>query len=390
MGAVKIYKHTDTGAPSLTGQVGKAVALFDAVLVNGYNQVNVTSVTRSSSLVTVVTAVPHGYNTHDIILIAGATPAAYNDEFRITVIDNTTFTFSIGGELATPATGSITVKRAPAGFSKAFTGTNKAVYRSNDLSSDRRYFRIIDDGTTTSGASEFACTGWETMTSVDAGTGRWPQVSDDVNGHYCRKSSTNDATARPWIMISDGKTVYMFVEYSGSYLNPYGSTHTHTMAFGDSIKLRPTDTYNSFIAGATNAGAATTINTGIFSSATTFATPSYSSSINLNRDMNGVTLGRSAKNIGISSSSTLGNNILIRYPNDSDKSLIMGPVAIGHDDMWRATLPGIYDNMHGRVLSQGEVIENVKGYEGRRFHFQYGIGGSTVGSVFIDITGPWE
>lgn len=390
MGAVKIYKHTDTGAPSITGQVGKAIALLDAVLVNGYNQVNVTSITRSSSLVTVVTAVAHGFNTYDIVQLAGATPTAYNDEFRITVINNTTFTFAIAGEPATPATGTITVKRAPAGFSKTFNGTNKAVYRSNDLSSDRRYFRILDDGTTSGGSSEFSCTGWETMASVDAGTGRWPQVNDDANGHYCRKSSSNDAVAHPWIIVSDGKTVYIFIEYGGNYLNPYGTSTPHVMAFGDSVKLRPTDAYSSFIAGSTTSNATSNVPNGLFSASTTFSTPGYASAISLNRDMNGVTLGRAAKSIGISNAGTLGSSILIRYPNDSDKSLIIGPVMIGHDDMWRANMPGIYDNMHGRVFSQGEIIENVKGYEGRKFFFQYGIQATTTASVFIDITGPWE
>ena len=139
MATVKLYRHTDTNAPQLAGVVGRMITLLDAVLVNGYNTVNVASITRDSSIATVTTASAHGFDTGDIVLIAGANQTPYNAEFKVTVTSATTFTFAVTGEPASPATGTITCKRAPAGFSKAFAGANKAVYRSNDLSSDRRF-----------------------------------------------------------------------------------------------------------------------------------------------------------------------------------------------------------------------------------------------------------
>lgn len=389
MAIVKLYRHTDTNAPRLSGVVGSILALLDAVLVNGYNTVNVASITRESAIATVTTASAHGYNTGDIVLIAGATQTAYNDEFRVTVLSPTTFIFSVIGEPTSPATGTITCKRAPAGFSKTFFGANKAVYRSNDLSSARRFYRFTDDGTTTAGASEVALTGWENMTSVDTGDGRFPNITDDANGHYMRKSSTNDATSRPWTIVSDGKTVYMFVEYAGNAANAMGATVIHSLSFGDVRPLRPTDKYCSFIAGSTTANNTSSNNNGLFNAGLNFTTPNYSSSLNINRDINGITLGVPHRLISINGGN-LGASAVIRYPNASDNSLIIGPVGIAYSEMLRAFMPGIYDNYHGRVIANGDFIENVRGYEGRKFMMQYGHTGNAACCIFIDITGPWE
>jgi len=389
MATVKLYRHTDTNAPQLAGVVGRMIALLDAVLVNGYNTVNVASITRDSSIATVTTASAHGFNTGDVVLIVGASQTPYNAEFKVTVTSATTFTFAVTGEPASPATGTITCKRAPAGFSKAFAGANKAVYRSNDLSSDRRFYRVTDDGTTTAGASEIAVTGWENMTSIDVGDGRFPNITDDANGHYMRKSSSNDATNRPWTIVSDGKTVYMFVEYSGNAANVMGTSTVHTMAFGDTRPLRPTDKYCSFIAGSTSANVTTYVHNGLFSAGSIFSTPTYASSVNVNRDINGVTLGIPHRNVGCTGSN-LGATAFIRYPNAADNSLIIGPVALAYNEMLRAYMPGIYDNYHGRVIANGDFIDNVRGYEGRKFMMQYGQTGSSSCSIFIDTTGPWE
>jgi len=69
----------------------------------------VTSLTRTSTTATAITAVPHLYTTNDYVLIAGATPAGYNfTKIKVTVTGPTSFTYPVLGTLASPATGSIT------------------------------------------------------------------------------------------------------------------------------------------------------------------------------------------------------------------------------------------------------------------------------------------
>jgi uncharacterized repeat protein (TIGR01451 family) len=69
---------------------------------------SVSSLTRSGSTASVTTSVPHGWITGEVITIAGASPAAYNGSRAITVTGATTFTYTVPGTPATPATGTIT------------------------------------------------------------------------------------------------------------------------------------------------------------------------------------------------------------------------------------------------------------------------------------------
>jgi hypothetical protein len=73
----------------------------------------VTSITRSGSTAT-ATRTAHGYSTGDFIKIAGAAQPEYNGDFYVTVTGANTFTYTVTGTPATPATGTITAqKREP-------------------------------------------------------------------------------------------------------------------------------------------------------------------------------------------------------------------------------------------------------------------------------------
>ena len=128
---------------------------------------------------------------------------------------------------------------------------------------------------------------------------------------------------------------YERIEFTGNAANAMGPSNIHTMAFGDTRPLRPTDKYCSFIAGSTSANNTTSISNGFFNAASTFSTPAYGSFINVNRDINGVTLGVPHRPVGCTASS-LGSSAYIRYPNGADNSLIIGPVALAYSEMLRA------------------------------------------------------
>jgi uncharacterized phiE125 gp8 family phage protein len=74
---------------------------------------NVSSLSRVSTIVTVVTTAKHGYSNSNSVIISGATPIAYNGTYQIAIIDDYTFTYSIVGTPTTPATGTIFVTLAP-------------------------------------------------------------------------------------------------------------------------------------------------------------------------------------------------------------------------------------------------------------------------------------
>lgn len=75
--------------------------------------ISVSSVTRSGSTVTVITAGPHYLTDGDQIYIRGADQADYNvDRSLASYIDEHTFSFTITSTPVTPATGTITVEKA--------------------------------------------------------------------------------------------------------------------------------------------------------------------------------------------------------------------------------------------------------------------------------------
>lgn len=397
--AIKVYTSLQQGAPTINGVTGSLITALDAILVNGYGQVNVSSITRSGTTATVTTAAAHGFSTGDVALIAGAAETAYNGEFVVTVTGSTSFTYDVTGSPATPATGTITSKRAPAGFTKTFSGTNKAVYRSNDLSSRRHYFRIVDDGTTSGGAREARLWGYETMSDVDTGTGMYPTVGQHSNGFFCQKSDTADSTGRNWVLITDGKTVYHFAYIasnvtSGDITAP--GSNMNAFGFGDALEFKPGDAYLSWVTGnpTTNQFSSTQYS-GLFNGATsiTAGTPSASvATLVMARDFTGVAGARQTQIFASGLNASLGTSANISYPHQIDNGFYMVPALLtqASPSLIRGRLPGFFEPLHGACFPNTQIVENVQGYAGRKFMMLWGKNSSAVGACLIDITGPWD
>lgn len=100
-GQPTVYTKIETaGTLTVEARVGDLDAKFGPVTV--------TSMSRVGSTVTVTTAEDHEFPDGTDVTIAGATQTQYNGSHTITVIDDTTFTFTIATTPTTPATGTIT------------------------------------------------------------------------------------------------------------------------------------------------------------------------------------------------------------------------------------------------------------------------------------------
>jgi len=239
---VRFYKSTDAGATALTGQVGKITTILDDCLVNGYNSKTIT-ITRSGGTAT-ATCTAHGFLIEQRILVSGAGQSEYNGEFEILSVPTTdTFTYAVTGTPATPATGTITAKMAPCNWTITHTATNKRVYRGPDgFSGNRRYWRIEDNNETAVGANYFRFQGYDSMTSIDAGVQAFPATAQISGGGGVIKSNTADATARPWCIIADEKTVYLWIDR----LSDSGA-NSAVCVFGDYNRIWSADTNNSIV-----------------------------------------------------------------------------------------------------------------------------------------------
>jgi hypothetical protein len=72
----------------------------------------ISSLTRSTTTAT-ATSTAHGYTTGNKVNIRGAAQSEYNGDFTITVVDANTFTYTVSGSPATPATGTILANKGP-------------------------------------------------------------------------------------------------------------------------------------------------------------------------------------------------------------------------------------------------------------------------------------
>jgi len=232
---VQVFKSTDTGAPSFLAQAGSMIGLLDACLINGYNLKTIAIV--SSGLLATVTDNAHGRLTGEWLTIAGATQAGYNGVFKITVIDANTYTYTLATSQASPATGTITAKKAPAGgtpWTAAFTGTNDKAYRSP--SPIQRYLRCTDTA-----GYYYVFTAYSTMSALTVGT------DAVLNGSQNHKYNSTSGTPLHWVVVTNGIFVIVCHSYTAA-ASAINTAQFRVSYFGDFTSVNGSDLYNFILA----------------------------------------------------------------------------------------------------------------------------------------------
>lgn len=103
--------QTRRGSKRLTDTVGTTGAPLTLDFTLGIDR-PVTSITRATATAT-VTCTAHGFTSGDQVNIRGANQAEYNGDFLVTVTGANTFTYTVSGTPATPATGTIIANEGP-------------------------------------------------------------------------------------------------------------------------------------------------------------------------------------------------------------------------------------------------------------------------------------
>ena len=178
--SVKYITSDMPGAPVLNGVIGALVALTDACLNTGFGLRAVTSLVVAGGVATLTVAndVKNGNLLHSVVLVDGVTGplVALNGEQKLTAVSSTQLKFATAAADGT-ATGTITIKQAPLGFDKVFSGTNTAVYRSANVLGTRMFVRLSD---TVAQAARIV--GYESMSDVDTGVGPFPTPAQMLGG----------------------------------------------------------------------------------------------------------------------------------------------------------------------------------------------------------------
>lgn len=365
-----VFNSTDTGAPSRTGIAGADITFWDALLVNGYNSKSGVTITRTGSVAT-ATYTAHGYVNGQVLEIAGAGQSEYNGQYLIYNVTANTFDFTVSGTPATPATGTITSKVAGAGWTKPFTGAQKAGYLAPG---GGFYIRIDDSGTTSS-----RITAYKTMSDVDTGTEQTPTTALFSGGLYLCKSSTADATARPWSVVirNGGKTVYGRVQRTSV------AASSNLFNFGEFLSRRPGDSYNINVCCSASATASSDAGDNSLGNASTVVSAGHfimRSYTQLGGPIQAFRVGDGLIFPGVFGVAGFA------FPNVVDGNVDMVlPRIMESTTVHRGWAAGAYMPSHNKPLSDLSTFEGSGAFTGRTFVvWNFGVGGQ--GQIFIETT----
>lgn len=389
---VKYFHSGMPGAPVLSGTAGATLAVLDACLVTGWGLKGVDSLIIVGDEATATISTGHAMQAGTVVLIEGATPGALNGEWRATSTTVNTVKFTTTGLSDQTATGTITIKIAPAGWEKAFSGANIAAYRPADVTSSRMYLRVNDAGTTTC-----QVVGYESMSSVDVGTAPFPTVSQKTTGLWWQKSNAASVDARPWFIVSDGSLFYYGKAYLASLLTVFDVS-----AFGDCLSVKSVDPYRCVLFGRSDVGVSTPTSGAQLCSSTNAAEGNFyaarsNSGIGASVPMSRVSPPLVNPSTAIYySGASYGPN----YPNPADGGLYLSPLNIlegggMNPAAFRGAFPGYYccpqvivqgsfgtgDPVVGASSLPGRTLMSVQSYYSTPPNNQ---------TSFIDVSGPWR
>ena len=418
---VKWMHQGMAGAPVLTNNWGSLTALLDACLVNGFNLQTVSAITRTDSTATATLTAGHGFTVDQVVLVAGSDQPDYNGEFTVTAVTSTTVSFTVSGTAVTPATTatSLTMKVAPLGFEIAYTGTNKRAYRSPNPRSNRPFLRVDDSlpaGYTTTWAKFGRVTIAEGMSDIDTfvgGRAPWDPAAPTRNEvpsgsgttmytgwfkwYYARQnhaetSGDNGNWARSWVLIGDDRG--FFLSNASGYFGDARILH----AFTDFDSYKAGDNYASYlIASERYLPANSSSGSYPYNDAYSANAQNTTGKIcmrNYTQIGDNARLGMLSLNDG-NNQNISGRTGNIPFPNGPDYGLILHPIYLRETDNGghlRGVLPGIFWIHQNQPYAHLSVIDNVIGYEGRKFlivTLNYSSEGNTCGFAY-DITGPWR
>lgn len=384
--SVKFLHSALPGAPVLSGTVGSLIAVLDACLVNGWGLLTASAVNVAGGVATATFTASHVYEVDSVILVAGAGTPTLNGEQRVTAISSLTVSWLAPGVADGPVSGTVTVKLAPAGWSKAFAGTNKAAYRSLSPSATGAYIRIDH-----ASAKVARMRAYSAMTDIDTGSDPTPTDAQVAGGCYAPVSNVADASARRWMIVASDRCMHILIAHSAAYPDDYG-----LQVAGDFPSLKAGDAYRVLVVGEigdNSSGGSPGINNSIHA---------YGGSV-------GAYVMRPYAQVGGAISAYLykpgfvqavssGHNNHPIGPNPINNGLDICPTLFleqGANGSRRGEVPGVYGIPHylGSGFDNKTRINAAVGLPGHTLISVRYWGQPTLAQSYraaIDITGPWE
>ena len=251
------------------------------------------------------------------------------------------------------------------GWSVAYTATNQAAYQ--QPAGSNGFFLNVNDST---GQNAQLC-GFETMSAIGVGVNQSPPVADvGTGGGYLYKSGTQDTTARPWVMYSNGKLFYLCYYGYGTVGSSMTMGSWHNMfVFGDFPSFKAGDAFNTIILSESAPSQ---------NSSSSPVNSNYSSFFYQPAGV-GTSVMRAATQIGTAfapsrwsdwgggaNMSSFGTGT-IPYPSSIDGGINIAKVYVGESAGRRGVLPGLWWWCHSTFLNPFDTFNGAGALAGRSF-----------------------
>lgn len=397
---VSHYNFAQTGAPTVAGVAGNLIAMLDACLVNGWGSQTLTSLTVAGAVGTATCPTTPAMIVAGQIEIASVTGgptgfALLNGKHKVLSVAGNVVTFDATGVSNGTATGTITAKVAALGWTKAFSGTNKAAYKSGDAGASQCLLRVDDSGTTVA-----RVTGFETMSDVDTGTNVFPTSTQQSGGLFWGKSDAASATTKQWHLVGDTRFFMLFMGTQNTVSLSVNNQGACSHAFGDGIPWNTADAFPCILIGSiltpvSSSGLAEDLDAPSTSITTTvvgtFMPRSYT------QIGTSVAVGKVAKGVFQSNVRSGAVSSNAPFPNGPNNGVIVARVVVNEPAGIRMDLPGLLwcpQNLStGTPLLNRDLINGTGPFAARKLMFLRSSspsGTTVVGGVFCDVTGPWR
>ena len=276
------------------------------------------------------------------------------------------------------------------GWARPFASGNVAAYRQAPRAGRNAYYLRVQDNL--ANASEARVIGYETMSDLNTGT--YPFPSDQWYPPYIvwRKSATNDATARPYYVFADARTIVLF-----THSHRYGGDFRLLLYFGDIVPLASQDPYACMLIGGVVDGAL--FNRGLSGEVPTYPVDGHVLARDYTGNLTAVEAGKHwdfAKCAWCADVPMGGTPNALPWPNPPDGKIWLSPVWVNEADdvgTWRnlrGYLRGVWAPLHN-VPAQafGSVIHGVGHLAGHRYVLVGPLVYDNSGCAAVDL-GPWE
>ncbi|MBB3192041.1 hypothetical protein [Halomonas cerina] len=245
---VKWYSHDMEGAPVLMSlELGTVKALLQTILVTGFNQKTVDTLTydAESGEATAEVSAGHGYSPYQIVEIAGADQSDYNGQWRVVSTTPILVRFKIDTVPESNATGPVTIKTPGAGWTMPFESGDglRAVFKPDNDAGSQCYFYV--DNTDPATADFMDGHDYDSYRGAVLVRGCESVVDIDTRGHEFGDGlitkevadTTNDTDERRgYRVVADHRAVY--INFHDSYHPDASDSQSAILAFGDLVSVR--------------------------------------------------------------------------------------------------------------------------------------------------------